>query len=547
MFQLRKTDIFLLALLAMTWWITFLFVDAFSYQKINQDIDKLHFSATENAPKDIHTSLQESEKHAISQDKKNTIPLDSFGIQEELLKNKTQEDIATQLHMNKKDILSNRISQLKINSAISIFEDIKVLEKLYKKQKNPLVLKSLIEKLQQDYQFDKAKKYIDIFISEFWQKDIDPHLYLNILFNSSSISVMKASSIEQMRPKVEEARIKWLLSTDDYLFYQALFDLRYRDYDAAMTLLKQIKTPRYTSFIEGMTTIDLQIKQQRDVPVYYKDALIALNLLKHGYFSLAKKISLDVLAQNDSYILPYQILAYSHFLTNDWNTAIDYFLKLSDFDAKNKSLYKFLLWVSYYRLGKYEPSVLYLSQIEQTSLESPSGATSVKMLLPDSYRYLLLNYLAMGDKERMISTRKKFLWQVNLQKSDFYTFFYEVLYRPFIEWKDYDLYKADPQLTNDYVSRCKTVLVKADEDVCMYGHAWLLFSLGQQEQAKSELLYLAKNYPQSYIFRSLWDYYYQANDLGKAKQYYIKAISMPHSDYEEVALKTKLTEFATMF
>jgi hypothetical protein len=35
--------------------------------------------------------------------------------------------------------------------------------------------------------------------------------------------------------------------------------------------------------------------------------------------------------------------------------------------------------------------------------------------------------------------------------------------------------------------------------------------------------------------------------MGEAKQYYIKAISMPHSNYEETVLKSKLTEFATQF
>ncbi|MCF6333845.1 MAG: hypothetical protein L3J11_11225, partial [Draconibacterium sp.] len=106
------------------------------------------------------------EKHSISQDKKDKVSLDSFGIQEDLLENKTQEDITKQLNMSPEDILSNKIHKIKTDSAINILEDIKVLENIYQKQKNPLVLKALIEKLQQDYQFDKAKKYIELLAVE---------------------------------------------------------------------------------------------------------------------------------------------------------------------------------------------------------------------------------------------------------------------------------------------------------------------------------------------------------------------------------------------
>ncbi|NOZ44051.1 MAG: hypothetical protein GXP45_02740 [bacterium] len=78
--------------------------------------------------------------------------------------------------------------------------------------------------------------------------------------------------------------------------------------------------------------------------------------------------------QNNSYILPYQILAYSHFLTNNRDTAIDYFLKLSNFDPNHGSLYKFLLGTSYYRKNDYNKSILYLNQIEHYALNNETEA-----------------------------------------------------------------------------------------------------------------------------------------------------------------------------
>jgi hypothetical protein len=82
---------------------------------------------------------------------------------------------------------------------------------------------------------------------------------------------------------------------------------------------------------------------------------------------------------------------------------------LEDLDQQNEPLYKFLLGVSYYRMGKYEQSVIHLSQIEKAVLEESKGGFEAKDLLADSYRYLLLDYLLMEDHERMISTRKKLL------------------------------------------------------------------------------------------------------------------------------------------
>ncbi|NOZ44050.1 MAG: hypothetical protein GXP45_02735 [bacterium] len=92
---------------------------------------------------------------------------------------------------------------------------------------------------------------------------------------------MKETSIEQLKAPLEEARLAGRISTDDYKFYQALFRLRYRDYDGAYKLLNQIKVPRYASFIQEMNSISTQIKKERDVPSYYKDSLIALKLLKN--------------------------------------------------------------------------------------------------------------------------------------------------------------------------------------------------------------------------------------------------------------------------
>jgi len=116
----------------------------------------------------------------------------------------------------------------------------------------------------------------------------------------------------------------------------------------------------------------------KNPPIYYRDALVALTLLKNGYFSFAKRLALHALVTNKDYVLPYQVLAYSNFLTHNREAAKEYFLKLADFDVTNAFLYKFLIGISYYRYGDYEQSILYLNQVTDPGLQI------------DVYRYMLL-------------------------------------------------------------------------------------------------------------------------------------------------------------
>jgi hypothetical protein len=54
-------------------------------------------------------------------------------------------------------------------------------------------------------------------------------------------------------------------------------------------------------------------------------------------------LALYSLQQNSSYILPYQVLAYANFLTNSWDTSVEYLKKLVDLDPNNAEKYRFLM------------------------------------------------------------------------------------------------------------------------------------------------------------------------------------------------------------
>jgi len=65
--------------------------------------------------------------------------------------------------------------------------------------------------------------------------------------------------------------------------------------------------------------------------------------MKNGYFSLANKLAVESILQDSEYILPHQILAYSNFLTNNWEKSIENFYQLVKLDPENQDKYNFYI------------------------------------------------------------------------------------------------------------------------------------------------------------------------------------------------------------
>lgn len=420
----------------------------------------------------------------------------------------------------------------KISDNTSSIEDIKILEAMYKETRSDKVLDMLVEKLVSDYQFEKAYNYINPETNPDSQFN-NYSLYLYILLNWPSINITKGSSITNFQSKLEQFKSEWKITKGDYYFYQWLIALRYQDFTSADELLSKVTEPNYMDMVSKIRWSISQLHTQKDMPAYYQEWLIWVTLLKKWYFSVAQKIALDVLLKDDTYILPYQLLAYSNFLTNNDGKAIDYFLKLMELDKDNENNYKFLIWVSYYRLEKYEQSVIYLSQIKDSDFAG------------DVDRYLLLNYIKWWDEQKQIDMRQKLLWQQELIKSDFFLFFYNVFFDPFANWWSHKTYGDNIELANMWISKCWEIMTENDRTVCTYGEAWLNIVNWQREQAKPKLDELVKIYNQSYLFHAIWDYYYQIWDKTNAKEYYIKATSMTDNKKEEKILKSRMMDFDT--
>jgi len=414
-----------------------------------------------------------------------------------------------------------------------IFQDLHVLEYLYIKNKNPELLQPLVEKFLQYYQFDKANQYLTLLVQEegdYFKLAMDPHQVIYTRFHDSSIGLDSADSLDDVALLIQDYKSRNLITADDVMFYKGLTSLRKYDYATATAAFGKVLDPRYKDFKASYDSALANYIKIKNPPAYYRDGLVALTLLKNWYFSFAKRLALRSLLQNENYILPYQVLAYTNFLTHNREAAKDYFLKLADFDTDNAFLYKFLIGVSYYRYGDYEQSILYLSQVTDPGLQI------------DVYRYMMLWYIQLDDTTNMTRIRQNLLGQSDLQTSDFALFFDQMFYIPFRTGKPFALYYDTPQLTDLYLGKCPTLFSGSQADVCTYGEVWLQLAKQNLSWIGPKLLTLTQTYHQSHLYHLLGDYYASVKQYTFAKDNYVKALSIADTSSEQAILQAKITK-----
>lgn len=457
-----------------------------------------------------------------------TTPTESKPTQDESSMQVAKEKIPEQNPVSKPDITADS-NQFSYQAKNSNTENIQSIQDAFKKTNDKTILPWLVKKLVKNYQFDEAYNYFNMMEST--DQKSDPNLHLYILLNQSSINISSIDSIQSIKPIVDQYKAEWLISDQESRFYQALIQIRYGKYDEASTLLTSNTDPDLQSFIQSFQKSKSDFSTTKDAPKYYLDWLVSLSLMKNGYFTIAKKIALDALSHNDKYILPYQVLAYTNFLTNNTEVAWDYFLKLSEFDQANKDSYKFFIWVSYFRANKYPESVLYLSQVTN------------EKVLTDTYRYLTLAYEKLWDNENISHYQQKLLWQADIDKSDFYTYFHQTSFSPYGQWKSFNLYEENQQLYILFLQKCELSMFQwSDKDVCNYGKIWFdIIQNTLSTQDENSILTLVKSYPQPYLYQILWDIKNKSSNIEEAKSYYSKAIKLTTDSTEKEILKTKIS------
>lgn len=411
----------------------------------------------------------------------------------------------------------------------SITTEIQNIEDSYKETNDTTLLPWMVKKLVKSYQFDEAYRYFNMM--ELSDQNSDPKLHLYLLINQSSINITSLGSIQSIIPTLDSYKSQWLISTSDYNFYQGLLQIRNGNYEEANKLFQNNTDLDQQKFIKSFQKSKTDYSTTKDAPKYYLDWLISLGLMKNGYFSIAKKIALDSLSQNEKYILPYQVLAYTNFITNNTEISADYFIRLAEFDFANKESYNLLIWISYFRAEKYTEAVLYLTQVTDSKS------------MTDAYRYLTLAYEKLWDTANVTSYQQKLLWQPDINKTDFYTYFYQTSFAPYSLWKTFDIYNHNQQLYVLFLQKCElSSFAGSDKDICEYWKIWLDLIQGNLDsQDWKTIQYLSNLYPQSYFYQILWDISAKNSYTDQANTYYSKAIKLTSDSTEKEIIKNKIT------
>ncbi len=356
-------------------------------QKIQEYKNKSHISPnnteTKTTQNDSHSydaqeqeeteKIQTSPTHKDQQDK-HTLIIKNISVSNPTKAESKEPTAPTSVsHISE---VSHHLATKQKNDQVLRKQHIIALEKIYKEKQKHSDLKQLIQELVKNYEFESAWAYLEpIGIEQ--DHDIDPMLYLYTYFNTLDLDDQKAC--DTFQEKLARLYEKKRITQQDYDFYSGILMLKDGDYTKAQEIWKTITQEQYLHTITAIKKIQEKIATQRDIPLYYQDALVALEMLKAGYFSLAKHIAFGVIEQDTKYILPYQILAYSDFLTNNLHACISYFQTLTKKDPAKHNSYIYMMAVSYYWVGEYTNAILHFNQLKQ-----------YKALRTDVLRYLIL-------------------------------------------------------------------------------------------------------------------------------------------------------------
>jgi len=407
--------------------------------------------------------------------------------------------------------------------------NITLLKEVYTQHPTSELLHTLIDALLEQHRFDEAYSYV-IEFEKLYPGMLDPYTHIYAAFHAPSISISQPWSIKVAEDVIDQYRNKNLISADDYLFYQAMIKLWYNDLEASRLLLQQITTPKYTPISKYIIETFAALSKQKDIPAYYAQSMISLAVMKQWYYSIAKKLATTISLKDKNYILPYQILAHSHFMTHNRDTAIEYLLILKDLESKQVDRYTFLIGVAHYWRGDYTQAILYLNQVS-------SGA-----YVADAYRYMFLSYIKWWSYDRANATRQKLLGDSSITTYDFYSYFYEVFYAPIRGATPRDMYQNNPTIATMSVEQCLSILNEVDHDVCDYGRAGLYIATNTMPEAKKYLDTLVAKYNEPYLLHAMGDYYMATQDSATAYQYYQKALTMSNNDDEKSVISKKLLQ-----
>lgn len=161
--------------------------------------------------------------------------------------------------------------------------------------------------------------------------------------------------------------------------------------------------------------------------------------------------------------------------------------------------------------------------------------------LLDADRFLVLSYIKLGDRSKILYNWKRLFNHKNIKESDFYTFFQEAF------WNFYRLGTSswylteDPDLVKNFLNTCKNYLSPNSESICLYGALGYAAMEGKQGKIDAhQLEQLAQKYEQSELYQFLGDVYLEQKKKDLAIPAFMKALKLTSSAQEKNVIKTKI-------
>lgn len=424
-------------------------------------------------------------------------------IDEENEENKENKEIYTTSQNNLSASLTQTI--LSQASAISLSKqsDRRHMQEQYDTWREELLV-PLIEKLLDVFQFSLAYDYIITAQKNGDLDSLDPHTVMYGLLNSPLVS--QQSDTKTLSDFVGYYGDRGLLTSQDTVFYGCLIDIAGGNRTTCDSLYATRNTAPYDIYAQWLLERRSLRTRFPDMDIWYKHGMLALHLFEHGYFALAQNVSIKLVLSYPQYILPKQILWYSHFVMHNWSNAQAYFLELVDVDVVNRDLYRFMIWVSNYWLGDNYEALLYLQQSTEQ---------------PDAIRYMIIAQSNLWNKEETFRLYKK-LWSLwSIFAADYVALSEDYLYDTWIWW----ISLAEKAFFEQVIQWCN-----ATPDICAYTKAWFLLHEWQDStswkswlQKAGELL-ISSTIMSPYRHYILWEYYLARNEKTMAIQHFAKAI-----------------------
>lgn len=419
---------------------------------------------------------------------------------------------------------SGSLESSNIETLGDIKEKIILLEKYEEAKSDFETKKLLLEAYQLDHQYLKARKLYYQLSDEERQK-LDPNSEFLIFLQSFTQG--SSSEYQRLKQLFSSSIQQGSLSSEAVNYYQSAFELAEGNYEKAKNLISSLQSPQYQDYKTSIETAMKQYEGLQDVPTYYQDGLIALQLMNHGFYGLAKKIALPLVSEHPNYILPYQVLANADLELGRKESALGYFQQLLKLDYQQKNTYLYHLWVLSYELGNPSQAVIFFSQITDQNITL------------DGDRYLVLSYLALGEEKKALISWQRLIGYPELKKSDFYTFFQTAFWKPYLQGKKASYLEKDPELVKHFLTLCKKRLQKADASVCAYGDLGYAISTGNDKaQYLSQANHFAKQYQQAEFYLLLGEIFGEKGHIEHAQDNFLKALKLATTDEARTHIKS---------